>query len=84
MLQLGNGLGLGAEAGQLLGAGMYALEDHLQGDRAVQTLLACFIDDAHAAATELTQDLITSYPDLRSHARGNCSGGRLQHELLLM
>ena len=36
VLQPGDGLGLGAEAGQLVRAGVAAGEDHLQGDDAVR------------------------------------------------
>ena len=35
VLQLGNGLALGLEAGQLLGAGVGGSQDHLEGDGAV-------------------------------------------------
>ena len=58
VLQLGGGRRLGPEPGELVGPGVAGPEDHLEGDEAVQRLLPRLVDDAHAAATELGQDLV--------------------------
>ena len=56
--ELGDGLGLGEEAGCRLGAGMAAAQDHLQSARTVQADLPGLVDHAHAAAAQLAQDLV--------------------------
>ena len=58
VLQAGDGLGLGQEADGGLGAGMGAGQDHLQGAGAVQADLPGPVDDPHAAAAQLAQDLV--------------------------
>ena len=63
VLQAGDGLGLGPEAGQLLGAGVVAGQDHLQGDDAVERELPGLVDDAHAAAAQLAQDFVAGHKD---------------------
>ena len=56
VLQPGDGLGLGAEAGQLLPSPACAAgQDHLEGDEAVEPDLPGLVDDAHAAAAQLAQ-----------------------------
>ena len=40
------------------GAGVGAGQDHLEGDEAVRADLPGLVDDAHAAAAQLAQDLI--------------------------
>src|SRR5262249_27348827 len=60
MLQAGDGLGFDPEAGQLLGAGMTAHQDHLQGHKAFQVLMAGLVHNAHAAATQLLQNGVVS------------------------
>ena len=58
MLQLGDRLGLAQESGDGLGPGMSAGQDHLDGAGAIEADLPGLIDDAHAAAAQLTEDLI--------------------------
>ncbi len=58
VLQPGDGLRLGQEAGGRLGRGMGTAQDHLQGAGAVQADLPGAVDDAHAAAAQLAQDLV--------------------------
>ena len=41
-----------------VGAGVAAGQDHLEGDDAVEPELAGLVDDAHAAAAQLAQDLV--------------------------
>ena len=40
------------------GAGVAAGQDHLEGDEAVEADLPGLVDDAHAAAAELAEDLV--------------------------
>ena len=54
----GDGLRLGQEAKGGLDAGMGAAQDHLQDAGAIQEDLSGAVDDAHAAAAQLAQDLI--------------------------
>ncbi len=60
MLQLGGGRGLGVEAFDVLRAGETAAEDHLQGHHAVEPDLAGLEDDAHAAASDLLDQLVVA------------------------
>ena len=76
VLELGDGLGLGQEAGGGLGAGVRAGQDHLQGDDAVEPDLAGLVDDAHAAAAQLAHDLVAGDGD-RCRANGRCQAGRI-------
>ena len=71
VLEPGDGLGLGEEAGGGLGAGVRAGQDHLQGDGAVEPDLAGLVDDAHAAAAQLAQDLVAG-----ERGVGTPGGGR--------
>ena len=57
--ELGDGLGLDAEARALVRAGVAAGEDHLEGDEAVELRLPGLVDDAHAAAAQLALNLET-------------------------
>src|SRR5262245_12463398 len=57
MLQARDYPGLGAKAGQLLGAGVSPVQDHLQGHGALESDLAGLVDDAHAAAAQLPENL---------------------------
>ena len=72
--KLGDRLGLGAEAGQLLRAGIRAGQDHLQGDDAVQAELPRLVDDAHAAVAQHFQDLVAG--DLRQRWRWRLRASR--------
>ena len=56
--ELGDGLGLDPEAGEVVGAGLAAAPDHLDGDQAVQAHLPGLVDDAHPPSTELLQELV--------------------------
>ena len=80
MVELGDDQRLGSEARELVAAGMFALQNHLQGDDAVETVLPGFIDDAHAAAAELALNFVTRhvYTTRRRGCRvgGRCAGGR--------
>jgi hypothetical protein len=58
VLESGNGLSLRAEAGQVGAAGVVAGQDHLQRHQAAQADLTGLVDDAHAAAAQLAQDLV--------------------------
>ena len=68
VLELGDGLGLGQEAGGGLAAGVPAGQDHLQGDGAVESDLAGPVDDPHAAAAQLALDPVAG--DDRHGLRG--------------
>ena len=65
----GDGLGLGQEADEVLGAGMCALRDHFQSAKAVEPELARLVNDGHSAAAQLGQDLIAR--DLRRWVSGD-------------
>jgi hypothetical protein len=57
--QPGDGLGLGLEALPRLRRGVGAVQDHLQRHDAVELYLPGPVDDAHAAAAQFAQDLVT-------------------------
>ena len=63
MLEPGDRLGLGGEAGERVGTGVVPGQDHLQGHFPVQADLAGPVDDAHRASAEFPQDLVAG--DLR-------------------
>ena len=68
---------LQAEARQLLRPGMLAGKDHLQRDEPIQLEMACLVDNAHAAATQLGHDVVALND--RSFARaggGHSADGR--------
>ena len=57
MLELGDRLGLDVwKRASLMGAGMGARQDHLEGHESVEPALACLVHDAHAAPAELAED----------------------------
>ena len=58
VLQAGDGLRLGQEAAHGLVVGMGTRQDHLQDAGAFQEDLPGAVDDAHAAAAQLAQDLV--------------------------
>ena len=79
VLEPGDRLGLGEEAGGGLGRGVGAGQDHLQGAGAVEPDLAGLVDDAHAAAAQLAQDLVAGDGGGRAAAplrRGVVGAGR--------
>jgi hypothetical protein len=53
--QAGDRLGFAAKAGQLLGPGEGASQDHLDGHQPVEVLLPRLVHDAHAAALDFFQ-----------------------------
>ena len=59
VLVASKGLCLGTKTGTLLGVGVDTGQDHLDGHQPVQALLPGLVDDAHAAAAEFRQDLVT-------------------------
>jgi hypothetical protein len=59
MLQCGDGFGLDLEADALVFAGVLPIEQHLQGDEPLGLELPRLVDNAHAAAAQLLQDLVT-------------------------
>jgi hypothetical protein len=78
VLKAGDGLGLGAEAGQFVGAGVGAGQDHLEGDQAVQAEVPGLVDDAHAAPAQFPEELVAG----DDGAVGGGRLGRLRHERL--
>ena len=56
---LGDGLGLGAKAGQVLRPSMFAGQDHLEGHVAFEADLPGLIHDPHAAMAQHGTDLET-------------------------
>ena len=67
VLQPGDGPGFLIEAGELLRAGVPAGENHLEGDEPIQPRLPGLVDDAHAAAAQLREDLVAG--NLREFTR---------------
>ena len=61
VLQSGDRLRLDAEPLPLRGAGISAAQDHFQGDDAVEADLPGLVNDAHAAAVQLLQDLVAGH-----------------------
>ena len=55
VLELGDRLGLAEEAGDGLGRGVRAGQDHLERARAIEPDLPGLVDDAHAAAAQLAR-----------------------------
>ncbi len=53
---------LDLEADDLNVVGMHSAPDHLQGDEPVQPTIEGLVDDAHAPAAELAQDLVAGRP----------------------
>ena len=56
--QSGGGLGFGLKAADQLGRSEVAGQDHLDGHRAVEPFLPGLVDDAHAAAADLADQLV--------------------------
>ena len=74
MVQPRDRLGLDAEASELLGAGVTAAADHLQGHQPVQAAVAGLVDHPHAALAELLEDLVTG--DRRPALPARLASGR--------
>jgi hypothetical protein len=64
VLQRRDRLGLGHEPLQVLGGGVGAREDHLQRHDPVDALLECLVNDAHAPAAQLPEDLVAGHQRL--------------------
>ncbi len=62
VLEPGDGLGLGEEPGAVAVAGKLATREHLQRDDPAQPPVAGLVDDAHAAAAQLAEDLVLADP----------------------
>ena len=56
--QMSGGLRFAAEARQIFRGGQFAIEDHFESDRAIETALPRLIHDAHAAAADLFEQLV--------------------------
>ena len=79
-------LGLDAEAGAFLRAGQGAVANQFEGDQPLRFRLAGLVDDPHAAAAQLLQDLVAGDTrPLRRCSRGGCwpvpGGGRFGHHV---
>jgi hypothetical protein len=61
VLQAGDRRGLGAKAGQALRAGLGPGQHHLQRHGAIEAELPGLVDHAHAAASQLPQDLVARH-----------------------
>jgi hypothetical protein len=72
--QAGNCLGLGAETGQLVRAGVGPAPDHLQGHRAAQAALPGPVDHAHATPAQLLEKLITGHGRQAGRSLGTTIG----------
>ena len=60
MVEVGGRLGLGVEALHVGVGGQLAGQDHLEGDDAIEADLPGLVDDAHAAAGDLLQQLVVA------------------------
>ena len=58
MPEAGDRVGLGPESFALIGRGVPALGDRLEGNDAIECLLASLVDDAHTSPAELAEDLV--------------------------
>jgi hypothetical protein len=58
MLQPGDGLGLGAKAGQVGAAGVPPRQDHLESDYPTQGCLPRPVNNPHPPASQLAEDLV--------------------------
>ena len=79
VLQAGRRLGLTPEAGQLLGVGLVAGSQQLQGHDPIQGHLPGLVDHTHSAAAQLRQEFITPGSRLRTRReRVSCLWGSRQ------
>ena len=69
MIEIGRRLGLALKALHVVGRGELTGEDHLQGHDAVEAHLPGLVDDAHAAAGDLLQQLVVAEVTDSSPAR---------------
>src|SRR5262245_47560450 len=54
----GGGVGFDSKAAELLRSGQGAVADHLEGEDAAGAEVAGFVDDAHAAAAEFSEQFV--------------------------
>src|SRR5439155_25668858 len=69
VVEVGGGLGLQAEAGQVLGERQLAGPDHLEGDDAAEGLVTGLVDDAHATLGDLVEQFVLA-DDAAGRQRG--------------
>ena len=60
MFEASGGAGLGLEPRQFLRSGELAAQDHLEGDGALKAALPRLVDDAHAAAAQLIEQVVVA------------------------
>ena len=82
MLQARDRLRLGMKGGPLLWAGMSSGQDHLQGHHPFEGRLSGSVDDAHAAASQLSQDFITGESRPRRQLSGEGRGTRGERRVI--
>src|SRR5438477_374209 len=73
--QAGDGFGLDLEAEAVLRRGVGAGQEHLEGDDAVELQVAGLVDDAHAAAPQLAEDLVARHGRQRPPGGGGRGEG---------
>jgi hypothetical protein len=56
--QPGDGLRFRAKASQVGGAGIFAGENHLEGDQAIELDVPRLVNHSHAAAAQLGEDFV--------------------------
>ena len=61
MLQPGNGFGFRVETGSFALARKAPCQDHLQGNQAFQTKMACLVHHAHGAPPHFVQDFVAGH-----------------------
>jgi hypothetical protein len=61
VLDLGDGAGLDVESRDLVGRGVGPGKDHFERDQAIQPDVPGFVDDAHATAADLRDDLVARH-----------------------
>src|SRR5262249_9501091 len=63
VVETGDGLSLDPEAGQLFGGSVLPGEDQFEGDQALEPDVPRLVDDAHAAAPQLSQYFVAGDDD---------------------
>ncbi len=79
MVEEGGGADFRLEAGKVFRRGELAAQDHLQGDGALEAAVPGPVDDAHAAAAQLFQEVIVAEGS-RERRRGGCGRGTFRAE----
>ena len=80
VVEAGDDLRFGEETGVFRRSVAAIVQDHLEGDDAVELELAGLVDDAHAAAAQLAKDLIAGH--LRRVAAGAGEGAQTHRRLV--